>query len=341
MNNPLLGKLTTLRRLASGSIPPNEPVRLSYDFLMNILPNVNETRSLSEPAVLDIFHDHLVEPTMTYLNPEYVFIGMDEIRGMNRDSRNGIRDNSEVLGGFLNAVHDQLTSYNPNIKVLVWDDMINPFHNGGVLNYQVIYGGKPGRFSDALPTLRPNFIPVAWHYNEFGSRHKVRASPPLYNHYGFDFMMGPSAATCRGDRDQTARWAAQSGLAYGALGVVEHEFGNNFTGVPRTADYGWNVPKPSGSSCQAGDIELCNGRDDDCDDLYSRDGVTQETWLGGSIDEGFKLDSDTFNCGACGVICDYPNGIARCVERECELDRCLPGYSDIDGDPSNGCEPLV
>ncbi|HEY6177627.1 MAG TPA: sialidase family protein, partial [Kofleriaceae bacterium] len=77
--------------------------------------------------------------------------------------------------------------------------------------------------------------------------------------------------------------------------------------------------------------EVCNGVDDNCD---------------GQVDEGFDLQTDPLNCGACGVQCNKPGAQTRCVAGACQIVGCFPGFSDRDGDTtgpyrtSNGCEYL-
>ncbi len=75
-------------------------------------------------------------------------------------------------------------------------------------------------------------------------------------------------------------------------------------------------------------VELCDGIDNDCDN---------------QVDEDFDFNSDTDNCGGCGelsarYLCHLPNATTRCTEGSCELDKCVAGYMDEDGDPLNGCE---
>ena len=63
----------------------------------------------------------------------------------------------------------------------------------------------------------------------------------------------------------------------------------------------------------------------------------------GATDEGFDLQSDVMNCGACGVACDeafegpHTAGWA-CSAGACQISACLEGYYDDDEAPENGCE---
>ncbi len=53
---------------------------------------------------------------------------------------------------------------------------------------------------------------------------------------------------------------------------------------------------------------------------------------------GVDLTSDPLNCGLCGRQCAFGGGVGRCEVGQCELDRCLPGFFNLDGESSNGCE---
>ncbi len=72
-------------------------------------------------------------------------------------------------------------------------------------------------------------------------------------------------------------------------------------------------------------VELCNGLDDDCD---------------GVIDNGFDLQTDNGNCGACGTVCNFPHSFPLCRVGVCGIEDCLPGYVDVDKKQDNGCECL-
>jgi hypothetical protein len=72
-----------------------------------------------------------------------------------------------------------------------------------------------------------------------------------------------------------------------------------------------------------GGVEICDGIDNDCN---------------GIIDDNFNLQTDPQNCGQCGHHCNFQNAVGACDMGVCRLDRCLPNFYDIDGNPANGCE---
>ncbi|MEO1271802.1 MAG: putative metal-binding motif-containing protein, partial [Myxococcota bacterium] len=73
----------------------------------------------------------------------------------------------------------------------------------------------------------------------------------------------------------------------------------------------------------AGAFELCNGEDDNCN---------------AQTDEGYALDTDPLNCGACGEVCSFEGAEALCVDSTCQPGDCLENRYDIDGRLDNGCE---
>jgi hypothetical protein len=73
--------------------------------------------------------------------------------------------------------------------------------------------------------------------------------------------------------------------------------------------------------------EVCDGLDNDCD------GLVDETESGLPI-----TDRDPENCGTCGHVCDFPHALASCVDGDCVMDGCMPGYWDLDEDQDTGCE---
>jgi hypothetical protein len=115
-----------------------------------------------------------------------------------------------------------------------------------------------------------------------------------------------------------------------------------------------------------GTIELCNGRDDDCDGLtdegfdLSSDplhcgqcgqvcGGTQVCSLGecarscaaGLVDCGRACVDPATNplhCGACGHDCEVPHALTACQQGACQVIGCAPGRGDCNQDAEDGCE---
>ncbi len=63
----------------------------------------------------------------------------------------------------------------------------------------------------------------------------------------------------------------------------------------------------------------------------------------GALCGGACVDTttDPNHCGGCSRTCVIPHATAACGAGSCAIGRCTAGFSDCDGDPSNGCERSV
>jgi hypothetical protein len=86
------------------------------------------------------------------------------------------------------------------------------------------------------------------------------------------------------------------------------------------------------ADCVAGScvINRCDSGFEDCD---------------GQVSNGceININSDPYNCGECDYSCyDLPNVTqASCLNGVCQIQECLPGFYDCDGESDNGCETYI
>jgi hypothetical protein len=116
-------------------------------------------------------------------------------------------------------------------------------------------------------------------------------------------------------------------------------------GVQTCNTEGWDE-----CSARIPSFEVCNGVDDDCDGSLPSDELDSDN--NGVIDcmenctpTDEVCDSEDNDCNGvvddgdpeemCGTV---PHGDVICLHGECIIGSCEPGYVDIDGDVSNGCE---
>ncbi|MCS6899269.1 MAG: MopE-related protein [Myxococcales bacterium] len=72
-----------------------------------------------------------------------------------------------------------------------------------------------------------------------------------------------------------------------------------------------------------GGVELCDDADNNCNGL---------------IDEDVDTSGNINHCGACKSPCILANAVPTCAQGACQISECLPGFTDLDKDPKNGCE---
>ncbi|HJZ85143.1 MAG TPA: MopE-related protein [Polyangia bacterium] len=91
-------------------------------------------------------------------------------------------------------------------------------------------------------------------------------------------------------------------------------------------DY-WNIDGQLANGCEYmchfTGPEICDGMDNNCN---------------GQIDEGFDKQNDPNNCGSSCLRCSYPHAAARCVAGSCVMGTCDPGWVNLNGQSSDGCE---
>ncbi|MBR9705122.1 hypothetical protein GOV12_06945 [Candidatus Pacearchaeota archaeon] len=331
--NPTDGRTVIINRVLSGSIPFEGDILLDYDFLPKMQQWRKEDKTFFDSLFYETYREKVLRPTLDNIKPDYVFVALDEIRGANRDSRSIKKDyeNYEAFGYHFNDVVSMVHEYSPDSKVLIWDDMIIPFANGGNINYQLVHGGKSGKSWYGLDLIkRENVNMISWHYSILSMNNFVQNVPNLYNKYGFEMLVGPWNNT------KNIKWWSNICYENNCPGMVDHEFFDSWDGAPIAANYSWNAVKEN-IGINSENIEICDGVDNDGDNIQEIYNWRNDTWPS-NIDEGFNLTSDPFNCGSCENVCYYPRGFSQCVDGTCVFDSCFNEYYNANSDLSDGCE---
>ena len=143
--------------------------------------------------------------------------------------------------------------------------------------------------SEAVASVASDLVPLVWWYGARDSSFKVRDSLPYYARYNI-----ASCLLGNGTGEGSAQLMSLVGRDR-CDGLIGHPWGveDRNAGWRHTARYGWAAHRSVESSWDLEGGEICDGKDDDGD---------------GSVDEGFDLDRDAFNCGACGHVCDFVAG---------------------------------
>ncbi|MCD6352546.1 MAG: hypothetical protein J7M26_10535, partial [Armatimonadetes bacterium] len=142
-------------RKAAGRIKDGETVLVSYDYA----PRGAGSYCPNEPAVYEVM-GRAIRNTIRYLHPRWLHVGHDEITRMNRDSRckKAGRTNAENLAMELKRLLAFARQEDPDIKIMLWADMLNPYHNGR----GYYHNGPCMAATDLLPPK--DFIMNVWFY---------------------------------------------------------------------------------------------------------------------------------------------------------------------------------
>jgi hypothetical protein len=173
-------------RRKEGNIQDGQLVLMSYDYVERRCKFADwSIPYCPSSAITYKLMSETINNVVFYLNPAYINIGHDEIRGMNRDSRCLSRNktNAELFYEDVNRLYNIIKDCNANIKILMWADMLNPWHNGGNDEYQIQFGGIKGRTDMAIDFIANDIILILWH----ASNENIEKAPQYFRGKGFNY----------------------------------------------------------------------------------------------------------------------------------------------------------
>lgn len=272
---------TQIRRLTGGGITNGQQVLVSYDTVLDFTQfSWKAPACLSEPRTWQVVFEGL-DDVISSLSPKYFSVVLDELYGMNRDSRCAGRgmSNSVLLAEAINRLRNHIHEVSPSTRVLIWDDMISPYHNGAHDYFQVVHSGPWGETGPALNMISNDIIPLIWWYDPTDNEHgKMQNSPGLMKSLGFDYIVSPWY-NFKNIKD----WANILRSSEGGLGMLDTtwEPSIRYQGVEPTADYAWCFkPSPiaTASSCYSEDCQAGRAIDGDFSTRWSSQ-FSDPQWL--------------------------------------------------------------
>ncbi|RKX92841.1 MAG: hypothetical protein DRP84_09365, partial [Spirochaetes bacterium] len=234
-----------IKRLEGGRIADGETVLVSYDFVLQFNPFPWKcTYCPCEQRTYEILFESLGALVKSPLVTDYIVIGDTEVFGMNRDSRclKADKTNAELLADDINKIYKFLNSIKPNIKILIYDDMLNPYHFGGRHTLQMVYGGRvKGGTSDAIDLIPKDIIPIIWWYGSEDSKGKMKNSPNYYKSKNLSYLI----ATWY-DEENIKMWIDILKKRKESLGMINTNWpdtpkGFEWKGLEFTANHSWNI----------------------------------------------------------------------------------------------------
>jgi hypothetical protein len=231
-----------VRRLPGGRIVPGQRVLLNYDtYLFRRLSQYwSSAPCVAREELYTEFYEPAIDAVVAHLHPRILNIDADEIRGFYRDSRmlGRFTSNAEAIAYWANRIQTYLASVDPAARLWIWDDMVSPYHNGGVADYQVGYGGMPGRMAQATERDwidKSIIMDVWWYGDEWLSQ--MWQSLAYFGGKGYDVLGSPWL-----DEENIVSWSEILVGQPHALGGVETNWGTPFEAAHEVfADNFWNT----------------------------------------------------------------------------------------------------
>ncbi len=229
-----------ITRIPSGRIGEGESISVSYTYIENKpsfdLPDSSQTYCPSSERTYDIMSKTL-QNVMSILKPKYISIGHDEIRGMNRDKRCRDRNmsNAQILAEDVNRLYGIIKNIDEEVQVLMWNDMLNPYYNGGDPAFNSKYEGMPGEAYAAIDYIPDDIILMTAAYDP--DRSFCIKSSDFFDSKQFKYLV----AGWKNKRN-ISDWAGIARGRKNCLGIIEttwYDWEGNFDNIKYAAEASW------------------------------------------------------------------------------------------------------
>lgn len=190
----------------------------------------------SEP----LYHDFMrktVRDVVRTLRPKYLHIGHDEPRFFNRDQRCADREmtNEALFVDDIKRMRDFALDADPNLRVMLWDDAINPYHNARHL-----------KADNAAKLLPRDLIINLWWYDNDQWEEQMDRSLAYFLDLGFPVTGSPWFRV-----PNAYHWAElfhaakENPQALGLIYTSWPEVPDPWAALEFTAEHAWSFGKPA------------------------------------------------------------------------------------------------
>ncbi|MCP4649461.1 MAG: hypothetical protein GY853_05180 [PVC group bacterium] len=238
-------KQSVISRVKGGNIKESETVSVSYDFILQCNPFPWKMPYCpQEPKTYEVLFESLDHLINSSLRIKSLLFGESEIFGMNRDSRciKAGKSNADLLASDINKVYSYIKGLNPNITMIVMDDMLNPDHYGGRDNLQMVYSGRVrGSSAPAINHIPKDILIYSWWYDAKDTNNKIKNSSSYFKSKGFDYL-----AVTWYNKDNIDNWAEvlrqKDNSSFGMINTnwPDTPKPNQWQGLELTAGCAWN-----------------------------------------------------------------------------------------------------
>ncbi len=232
---------TQITRTPDSEIKEGEEVLISYTYFENKpsfnFPDCTITYCPSTKRSYNVMTE-TIENVLNILRPSYISIGHDEIRGMNRDNRCRKRNlsNAELLADDINKLYNICKSIDPDVNILMWNDMLNPYYNGGNANFEVQYEGLPGETYPAIDLVPKDIILMTAAYDP--NKSFCLKSCDYFDSKQFRYFVAGW-----NNKQNIAEWSEIAKQRSNCLGIIEttwYDWEGNFDNIKYAAEVSWH-----------------------------------------------------------------------------------------------------
>lgn len=232
---------TQLMRTSESEIKDGEEVLVSYTYFENKpsfkFPDSTITYCPSTKRTYKVM-SRVIENVLEMLKPAYISIGHDEIRGINRDNRCRKRNlsNAELLADDINKLYDFSKSIDPGVNILMWDDMLNPYYNGGNANFETQYEGLPGETYPAIELIPNDIILMTAAYDP--NKNFCLKSCNFFASKGFKYLVAGWK-----NKQNIFEWseiAKQRGSCLGIIDTTWYDWEGNMDAIKYAVEVSWH-----------------------------------------------------------------------------------------------------